>query len=150
MNDLAQLPPPPIGREVDLRDIRTFDMDVKRVLSSRLWVISTGEEFKRAVASWLRSWHEIPPGSLPAHDDELLPLLGLTSWDGLRRHIVMNGWALHSDGRLYHRIVVKEALRVWRNLRGRHEQSPGPTARPGASGKVARALAGLARAGSQG
>lgn len=150
MNDLAQLPPPPIGREVDLRDIRRFDMDVSRVLSSRLWAVSTGQEFKRAFASWIRSWHEVPAGSLPASDEELLPLLGLESWKGLRRDVVLSGWKLHSDGRLYHRIVVAEALRVWKNLRGRHEQSHEPAARPGAGGKVARALAGLARAGGQG
>ena len=150
MNGTVDLPPPPIPPDVDLREIRNFDMDVARVLSSKLWIISTGEEFKRAFASWVRSWHEIPAGSLPANDAELLPLLGLTSWDGVRRDVVLAGWKLHSDGRLYHRVVVKQALRVWRNLRGSNDRSEASHAgRSARSAKLASALAGLARAGRQ-
>lgn len=62
---------PLVAAEVDLRDFGFMPLDVLRLRDSDLMALSTGDEFKAAVALWCVAWHQVPAASLP-NDDRLL------------------------------------------------------------------------------
>jgi hypothetical protein len=48
-------------------------MDVVRLLDSDLFALSTGDEFKAALALWCKAWLQVPAASLP-DDDRVLAI----------------------------------------------------------------------------
>lgn len=80
---------------------------------------------------WYQAWKQVPCGSMPADDDVIRAKcrIPVSRWEELRP-ILLRGWWLGDDGRLYHDTVVervremlayrqKEADRRNRNRRGR-------------------------------
>lgn len=80
---------------------------------------------------WYQAWKQVPCGSMPADDDVIRAKcrIPVSRWEELRP-ILLRGWWLGEDGRLYHDTVVervremlayrqKEADRRNRNRRGR-------------------------------
>lgn len=99
--------------DCDLRDFAFMKMDVMRLLDSDLFALSTGDEFKAALALWCKSWMQIPAASLPDDDRVLAHLSGAGSkWKKLRP-MALRGWVKCSDGRLYHPVVAEKALDAW-------------------------------------
>jgi hypothetical protein len=85
-------------------------LDVVRLLDSDLFALSTGEEFKAAVALWCKSWSQNPAGSLP-NDDRVLAHLSSANarWKKIKEG-AMRGWVMCSDNRWYHPVVAEKAL----------------------------------------
>ncbi|WP_268798035.1 DUF1376 domain-containing protein [Pseudomonas huanghezhanensis] len=107
------LPDPFVPAGVDLAGMAFMPLDVSRVLDSDLFALSTGEEFKAAVALWCKSWMQVPAGSLPNNDRVLAHLSGANSrWAKLKVQ-ALHGWQLCSDGRLYHAVIAEKALTAW-------------------------------------
>lgn len=108
-NETAPLTP----ADCDLRGYGFMPLDVVRLIDSDLFALSTGEEFKAAVALWCKSWLQVPAGSLP-DDDRILAHLSSTgpAWKKLKEG-AMRGWFKCSDGRLYHHTVAEKALEAW-------------------------------------
>lgn len=96
--------------DCDLRGMPFMPLDVIRLLDSDLFALTTGEEFKAAVALWCKSWTQVPAGSLP-NDDRVLAHLSSTGsqWKKIKGG-AMRGWALCSDHRWYHPVVSEKAL----------------------------------------
>ena len=100
--------------DCDLRGLPYFPLDPARLKDSDLFALSTGDEFKAALALWCRAWVEVPAGSLPS-DDRILARaagVGLTEW-GVVKDMALRGWVLCEDGRLYHPTVCEKALTAW-------------------------------------
>lgn len=118
MNTDANLPAAPLPATVDLRDFPYMPLDVVRLRDSELAVKTAGDEFRCAVLLWCAAWHQVPAGSLP-DDDALLAVLAgfgraLKEWRKVKAG-AMRGFERHSDGRLYHPVVVEKALDAWRS-----------------------------------
>ncbi|WP_426143202.1 DUF1376 domain-containing protein [Pseudomonas sp. DWP3-1-2] len=107
------LPDPLVPAAVDLAGMAFMPLDVSRLLDSDLFALSTGEEFKAAVALWCKSWTQVPGGSLPNNDRVLAHLSGAGArWPKVKEQ-ALHGWTLCSDGRLYHAVIAEKALIAW-------------------------------------
>ena len=110
---------PLIPSDIDLRGLPWMRLDVIRLMDSDLFALSSGDEFKAAVALWCKSWHQTPAGSLPDDDRVLAHLSGAGSrWKKLRA-MALRGWVKCSDGRLYHDVIADQVLLAWQE-RQRH------------------------------
>lgn len=104
---------PLVPAEADLRGLSFMPLDVIRLLDSDLFALSTGDEFKAALALWCKSWTQIPGGSLPTDDRVLAHLSGSGSkWPKVKA-MALRGWVLGSDGRLYHPVVAEKVVEAW-------------------------------------
>jgi uncharacterized protein YdaU (DUF1376 family) len=110
----AELPPPLVAAEIDLRDMDGFMLNVERLMASELWALSTPEEFKAALALWCRAWKQLPAASLPDDPRVLAAFAGVSAarWRKLAP-VAMRGFVLCADGRHYHRVLAEDARRAW-------------------------------------
>lgn len=106
------LPPPMTPPDCNLRGLPWMPLETGRLLDSDLFLLSTGDEFKAAVALWCKSWNQIPGGSLPSDERLLEALSGSRSWKKVR-DMAMRGWVKCSDGRLYHPVIADLAVQAW-------------------------------------
>lgn len=105
---------PLIPSEVDLRGMPWMPLDTVRLIDSDLFALSTGDEFKAAVALWCKSWTQVPAASLPNDDRILAHLSGTASrWKRVKA-MCMRGWVLCDDGRYYHPVIAEKALEAWK------------------------------------
>lgn len=89
-------------------------LDVVRLIDSDLFAISSGDEFKAAVALWCKSWIQLPAASLPDDDRVLSHLSGAGArWKKIRG-MALKGWVKCSDGRLYHPVISEKACHAWK------------------------------------
>jgi hypothetical protein len=88
-------------------------LDTARLIDSDLFALSTGDEFKAAVALWCKSWTQKPAASLP-NDDRILSHLSSAGgrWKKIKP-MALRGWVLCDDGRLYHPVIAEKALEAW-------------------------------------
>ena len=104
---------PLVSPEVNLRGLQWMRLDTGRLLDSDLFALSTGDEFKAAVALWCKSWTQEPAGSLPTDDRVLAHLSGAGArWKRVKT-MALRGWRLADDGRLYHEVVAEQVLAAW-------------------------------------
>ncbi|MFY3460546.1 DUF1376 domain-containing protein [Achromobacter xylosoxidans] len=103
------LPPPLTSPECDLRGMQFMPLDTVRLLDSDLFALSSGDEFKAAVALWCKSWLQVPAASLPNDDRILAFLSGAKNWSKVKKE-AMRGWMLCSDNRWYHPVVAEKAV----------------------------------------
>lgn len=98
----------------DVRSLPFMPLEPRRLLDSDLFLLSTGAEFKAAVALWCWSWTQVPAASIP--DDERVHAkvagVSLVEWRELA-DMALRGWIACEDGRLYHPVVAEKALRAW-------------------------------------
>ncbi|MFK2876919.1 DUF1376 domain-containing protein [Rhodanobacter hydrolyticus] len=105
---------PLVPSEVDLRGMPWMPLDTVRLIDSDLFALSTGDEFKAAVALWCKSWTQVPAASLPNDDRILAHLSGTASrWKRVKA-MCMRGWVLCDDGRFYHPVIAEKALEAWK------------------------------------
>lgn len=113
---MSGLPAPLVPADVDLRDFAYMPMDIVRLLGSDFHAQSSDAEWRAGVTLWLRSYHQVPAGSLP--DDEIalarLAELGrdVKSWRKIAPG-ALRGWTRCDDNRLYHRTVGEKVLEGW-------------------------------------
>ena len=110
--NLNDLPEPLVPAEVDLNGLGFMPLQVSRVMQSKLFGMSNGDEFKAAFALWCASWTEVPAGSLPPEDEMLEFLSRAKQWKKVRAR-ALSGWFKCSDGRLYHRTIAALAISAW-------------------------------------
>ncbi|MFE1598206.1 DUF1376 domain-containing protein [Methylobacterium sp. ID0610] len=127
MSTPSDLPAPLVPPDTDIGGLSAFLLDVERLFASELWALSTGEEFKAAVALWGRAWQQVPAGSLP-NDERLLAAF---SGAGARwkkvREVALRGFVLCSDGRLYHRVLCADVMRAAKTREDRRMRTAAAT-----------------------
>lgn len=107
----------------DLRDFAFMPLDAARLLDSDLFALSSGDEFKAAIALWCKAWMQVPCGSLPNDDRVLAHLSGAGSRWKKVREMALRGFILCDDGRLYHPVVAEKALEAWGKKQSYRERS---------------------------
>ncbi|MFC5359564.1 DUF1376 domain-containing protein [Azospirillum himalayense] len=110
-------PDPLVPSDVDLRDFPHTPLFRHALFSSTFHAHATAEEWRAGVTLWLKSWDQVPAGTLPANDVDLCRLAELgrdmRTWLEVRE-MALHGWFLCSDGRLHHRIVAEGVLHAWK------------------------------------
>lgn len=114
--------------DCDLRGLPFMPLQVARLMDSDLFILSTGDEFKAALALWCKSWNQMPGGSLPDNDRLLEGLSGSKGWKKVRE-MALRGWVKCSDGRLYHPVVAENALQAWEGRQDHDEKNGNRTTR---------------------
>lgn len=111
---MTDLPEPMTPADCDLRGLPFMPLDVIRLADSDLFALSTGDEFKSAVALWCKAWLQVPAASLP-DDDRILAHLSTAGsrWAKVKA-MALRGWVKCSDGRLYHPTVADKARQAWK------------------------------------
>ena len=111
---LLPVPAPFTPLDSDLRGLPFMPLDTVRLLDSDLFALSTGDEFKCAVALWCKAWQQVPAGSLPDHERVLAHLSGAgAGWPAVRA-MALHGWVMCADGRLYHPVLAEKANHAWK------------------------------------
>jgi hypothetical protein len=100
----------------DLRDFGFMPLDIVRLFGSEFHAMATDSEWRAGVTLWLKSFHQVPAGSLPDDDVALARLAefgrDLRSWKKVKAG-ALRGWRLCSDGRLYHPVVAEKVNDAW-------------------------------------
>ena len=108
---------PLVPADVDLRDFPFTPLFRSKLFNSEFHALATDTEWRCGVTLWLKSWDQIPSGTLPTDDVTLCRLaeLGrdLKKWQRIKGG-ALRGWMLCSDGRLHHRVVAESVLEAWK------------------------------------
>jgi len=104
------------SERVDLTDFQYMPLFIGRLQKSKAWLRCKRQpELAFYMLNlWLRSWHEIPAGSIE-NDDDVLSDAAMCSpekWDKIRDK-VLAGWEIGEDGRLRHPVVGEIADKCW-------------------------------------
>lgn len=84
-----------------------FELDYERIEQSSTWALAGPEGRPWLLMMWLVSWRQTPAGSFPNEDDVIVALIGIPekTW-AKHRKVLMRGWWLADDGRLYHDTIA--------------------------------------------
>lgn len=109
----SPLPKPPIPEGVDLHDFSFTPIFRTQLFRSAFHARASDTEWRAGITLWLRSWDQIPAGSLPDNDVELCRLAELgrdqRTWKKIKQ-MALHGWYICSDLRLYHRVVAEGVM----------------------------------------
>jgi uncharacterized phage protein (TIGR02220 family) len=110
------LPEPLVPAEVDLRDFPFTPIFRARLFGSSFHARTSDAAWRAGVTLWLKSWDQVPAGTLPDDDIDLCRLAELgrdmKSWAKLR-DTALHGWRKCTDGRLHHQVVAEGVLEAW-------------------------------------
>ena len=114
----ADLPPPPVPPDADLKDFPFTPICRARLFGSAFHARATDPEWRAGVTLWLKSQDQVPAGSLPDDDVDLCRLAELgrdmKAWRKVRDG-ALRGWFKCSDGRLYHHVVAEVVNEQWKS-----------------------------------
>lgn len=122
----SELPDPLVPPEVDLRDWRYMPLLVARLFGSTFHAQASDAAWRAGVTLWLKSWHQIPAGTLPNDDRELCRLaeLGADFRKFARvREWALHGWFLCSDGKLHNYTMAEVVLEAWEKRKANKEKA---------------------------
>lgn len=102
----GQLPDPPYSESVQVNGYKPW-VDWQRIKSSKTWRLCPSDQKNNLLRVWLDCWNEVPAGSWE-NDSELIAAAIDVPPRIFEAHrdILMRGWVLHSDGRLYHPVIT--------------------------------------------
>jgi hypothetical protein len=108
-------PEPPYG-QVKAKGLQ-FKLDYERINQSDTWALAPPEIRPWLLMMWFVSWQQVPAGSFSDDEKAICARIGMpwTMWQH-HRDVLMRGWYLASDGRLYHRVIGEFVREVeeWR------------------------------------
>lgn len=90
-----------------------LDLDYEKIEQSDTWAVASAEQRPWLLMLWLMAWRQVPVASLPNNDRLIaarigMPLEQFTAW----KDVLLSGWELANDGRLYHRTLTQHVLRM--------------------------------------
>lgn len=108
MTDPRPVPYPATTRAKGWR----FELDMERYKGSSTWLrAKTATTRALLMFLWAEAWTQTPVGSLPADDELLALMLNMEPEEfASAKAILMRGWWLAEDGRLYHDVLVERVL----------------------------------------
>lgn len=90
-----------------------FELDYEQIEQSSTWALAGAEARPWLLMMWMTSWRQVPCGSLPDDPEVIAALIGMPpkTWAKLSK-IMLRGWTLADDGRLYHATVSARVLEM--------------------------------------
>ena len=121
----SQRPKPPVPTGVDLHDFSFTPIFRTQLFRSAFHARATDAEWRAGVTLWLKSWDQMPAGSLPDDDVELCRLAEFgrhqRGWKKVRE-MALHGWYICDDGRLYHRVVAEGVIAAYARRKAASEK----------------------------
>ncbi len=124
---MSEWPEPLTTIDQDISGLDGFMLNAQQLMSSELFALATGDEFKAAVALWCRAWQQYPAGSLPNDDRVLAAFSGSGQRWRKVKEMALRGFVLCSDGRLYHKTLCEDVARAAEAKRKRAERTKAAT-----------------------
>lgn len=110
------LPAPMVPDCVDLRGFPYVPVFRARLFASEFHARCSDAEWRAGVTLWLKSWDQVPAGTLPDDDVALCRLAELgrdiKSWRKIRAG-ALRGWVRCADGLLHHPVVAEGVANAW-------------------------------------
>ena len=102
----SELPEPPYPQGTTTKGWR-FEMDLQRIWKSDTWVLCQPDMRPWLYHVWAVAFEQDPAGSLPGDHALIAAHLGMDArMFSAHADILLRGFVLHADGRLYHQVVV--------------------------------------------
>lgn len=98
-----------------------FELDYERIEQSATWGLTTLKPEARPwlLMTWYTAWKQTPCGSMPADTEVFAGLIGASDATfSKHRKVLLRGWWLADDGRLYHDTLVQRVLEMLKQRRG--------------------------------
>jgi hypothetical protein len=106
----SPLPDPPVPAGTKANGWR-FELDMQRIRRSDTWVLCPPDMRPWLLMIWATAFEQDPAGSLPADRQLLSAHVGIEPRVlSANADILLRGFTLCSDGRLYHSVVVERVL----------------------------------------
>lgn len=103
---MTELPEPPYPADTRAKGWR-FELDLEQIEASDTWALATPEVRPWLLMLWAKAWGQVPCGSLPADDTLVAARIGMVPKMFAKvRAMLMRGWWLATDGRLYHDVIA--------------------------------------------
>jgi hypothetical protein len=116
----TESPKPPIPAGVDLHDFSFVPVFRSQLFRSTFHARASDAEWRAGFTLWLKSWDQMPAGSLPDDDIELCRLAEFgrdqRGWKKVKQ-MALHGWYKCDDGRLYHRVVAEGVMAAYMRRR---------------------------------
>ena len=108
----ANLPAPPYPADTKTKDWK-FSIDHERLFASDTWALAGQDMRPWLLMLWIIAWVQRPAGSLPADHDVIAAKIGMDKrMFSAHSDTLLRGFALHSDGRLYHRVITEKIIEM--------------------------------------
>lgn len=108
----AEANPAPYPPDIRAKGWR-FQLDYERLEQSDTWALASPEMRPWLLMLWLTAWRQAPCGALPSDDELIAARIGMAPRQfAAHRDILMRGWRLHDDGRLYHPTITEQVLEM--------------------------------------
>lgn len=111
---MPELLPAPYPADTRAKGWR-FEIDYEKVAQSNTWSLAAEIPMAQPalLMMWLAAWTQEPCGSLPNDEDVIRAKcrIPVKQWPALRG-ILMRGWWLADDGRLYHQTITARVLEM--------------------------------------
>lgn len=102
----SDAPAPPYPSDTRAKGWR-FELDLERIRVSDTWALAPADLKPWLLMLWATAWEQTPCGSLPAEDELIAARIGMDARQfKVNRDLLLRGWVLHADGRLYHPVIV--------------------------------------------
>ncbi len=116
---MSDLRPPPYPADTRAKGWR-FELDYEQIEQSGTWgaamaLAMEGLPLARPflLAMWYAAWKQVPCGSLPTNDRELAGAIGIpTAVLADYREVLLRGWWVAADGRLYHPTLTARVVEM--------------------------------------
>lgn len=119
MNDL---PDPPYPNDTLFKGWR-FELDLQRVMQSDTWALASPVEQAWLLKLWTVAWQQNPCGTMPPDDRLIAARLGMPLADFIAsKEILLRGWWLATDGRLYHAVLTERVLEMISRKNGERDR----------------------------
>jgi hypothetical protein len=107
---LSDLPAAPYPADTRAKGWR-FELDLERVMQSDTWALASPDIRPWLLMLWTVAWQQVPCGSMPSDDDLIAARLGMKAVAFKKaKPVLMRGWWLADDGRLYHGTIAERVL----------------------------------------
>ena len=119
-----------------------FELDLEQVIQSDTWVLASPEIRPWLLMLWTTAWQQVPCGSMPSDDALIVARLGIAPKVYTKaRGVLLRGWWLADDGRLYHDTIASRVQDMLLRKGGERQRKADYRARKEAELKLAEANA---------
>lgn len=90
-----------------------FELNIERIKQGDTWTLTPPPMRNHLLRLWMEAWVQSPCGSLPDNDEIIAARIDVDrDTFAANRTFLMRGWVLHSDGRLYHKVLTELVERM--------------------------------------
>lgn len=114
-----------------------FELDLEQVMQSDTWALAAPDERPWLFMLWTTAWQQTPCGSMPSDPRLICARLGMSVKQFEKsKEVLLRGWWLADDGRLYHDTIVNRVQNMLGQKNGERNRKAEYRARKEAEEKL--------------